>query len=56
MIYVLGAHVSCKGMKTRPGIGLTPFIPALGRQKPMDLYEFEASLLYIESSKLAKAA
>ena len=33
----------------------TPVIPALGRQKQMDLCEFEASLVYIVSSRTAKA-
>ena len=29
-------------------------IPALGRQKQVDLYEFEASLVYRVSSRTAK--
>ena len=30
-------------------------IPALGRQRPVDLCEFEASLVYRESSRIARA-
>jgi hypothetical protein len=30
-------------------------IPTLGRQKLVDFYEFEASLVYIESPRLAWA-
>ena len=33
----------------------TPFIPALRRQKQVDLCEFEASLVYIASSQTARA-
>ena len=32
-----------------------PIIPALGRQRPVDLWEFEASLVYRASSRPAKA-
>jgi hypothetical protein len=32
-----------------------PFIPALGRQRQVDLYEFEASLVYRTSSWSARA-
>ena len=32
-----------------------PLIPAPGRQRQLDLYEFEASLVYRESSRTAKA-
>jgi hypothetical protein len=32
-----------------------PLIPALVRQKQADLYEFVASLVYIVSSRIAKA-
>lgn len=32
-----------------------PLIPALGRQKQADLCEFEASLIYIESSRTTRA-
>lgn len=32
----------------------TPLVPALGRQKQADIYEFEASLVYRPSSKTAK--
>ena len=30
-----------------------PLIPALGRQRQADLYEFKASLVYIASSRIA---
>jgi hypothetical protein len=33
----------------------TPLIPALGRQKQEDLYEFEASPVYRISSRTARA-
>ena len=33
-----------------------PLIPACGRQRQKDLCELEASLVYIMSSKLARAA
>ena len=32
-----------------------PLIPALERQRQVDLYEFEASLVYRESPRIAKA-
>ena len=35
--------------------GCTPLIPALGRQRQADLCEFEASLVYRESSRTARA-
>ena len=31
---------------------LTPLIPALGRQRQADLYEFQASLVYTVNSRL----
>ena len=33
---------------------LTPLIPALSRQRQVNLYEFEASLAYIVSSRTAR--
>jgi hypothetical protein len=33
----------------------TPLIPALGRKKQVDLYEFKASLVYRVSSRTARA-
>jgi hypothetical protein len=33
----------------------TPLIPALGRQRQVDLYEFEVSLIYRASSRTVKA-
>ena len=33
------------------GSGGTPLIPALGRQRQADLYEFKASLIYRVSSR-----
>ena len=40
-----------------PGIWwLTPLIPALGRQRQMDLCEFEASLVYRASSRTGSKA
>jgi hypothetical protein len=32
-----------------------PLVPALGRQRQVDICEFKASLIYIESSRLARA-
>ena len=32
----------------------TPLIPELGKQRLVDLYEFEASLVYRESSRAAR--
>lgn len=37
------------------GHGETHPIPAFGRQKQADIYEFEASLVYQVSSRIAKA-
>ena len=33
----------------------TPLIPALRRQRPVNLWEFESSLVYKVSSRLARA-
>ena len=33
----------------------TPLIPALGKQRQVDLYEFEASLVYRASCRTARA-
>jgi hypothetical protein len=33
----------------------TPLIPAHGRQRQLDFYEFEASLVYSSSSRISKA-
>lgn len=38
----------------RAGCGSKPLIPTLGSQRQVELYEFEASLIYIESSKTAR--
>jgi hypothetical protein len=32
-----------------------PFIPAFGRQRQVNLYEFKASLIFIANSRPAKA-
>jgi hypothetical protein len=36
-------------------VAYTPLIPALGKQMQADLYEFESSLVYRESSRIARA-
>ena len=40
----------------RAGLGrCTPLIPALGKQRQVDLYEFKGSLVYIGNFRLAIA-
>jgi hypothetical protein len=38
-----------------PGVMIHTFNPSLGKQRQADLYEFEASLVYIVSFRTAKA-
>lgn len=38
----------------KPGSGSTPLIPALGRLGKMDLYGFQASLVYKGSTRTAR--
>ena len=37
------------------GTACLPLIPALGKQRQVDLYEFKSNLVYKESSKTARA-
>jgi hypothetical protein len=41
--------------RTKPGMVATHLIPALVRQRQVDLSEFEASLVYRVSSRTARA-
>lgn len=41
-------------MDQGPGMVVIPLTPALGRLRHEDLFKFEASLVYIESSRLAR--
>ena len=40
---------------SQPGSGGAPLVPVLGRQRQAELCEFEASLVYRVSSRIARA-
>ena len=51
-------NLTCKRLdkiKQQLGVVVLALIPALGRQRQVDLYEFEASLVYRVSSRTVRA-
>jgi hypothetical protein len=49
----MGAYI--KNKQTKRTYWHTPLMPVLGRQRLADLCEFEASMVYIGSSRTARA-